>query len=97
MHRKSGDTRKSSVPTNLYLAKSSIKRKAVHPATTDRPTKTVAAVKAVDKMVEKSVSWPLHFSLPLSLNTQATGYINNYKVKATFPHTTAIIQNYQNS
>jgi hypothetical protein len=58
-----------SVLTNLYLAKSTIKRTAVHPATTARPTKTVAAVKAEDRMVEKSVSWPLHFPLPLSLNT----------------------------
>ena len=43
------------------------KKTAAHAATTPRPAKIVAAVKAVEINVEKSVSSPLQLSLPLSL------------------------------
>ena len=43
------------------------KKTAAHAATTPRPAKIVAAVKAVEMNVEKSVSSPLQLSLPLSL------------------------------
>ena len=55
--------------------KSTEKKMAAQAATTPSPAKIVAAVKAVEMKVEKSVICPLHLSLP-TLLVRISGWLS---------------------